>query len=84
MVCLDERLARLQDSLTLIPTRTRVSHGGQIHCGFTWRTLRSIFLVCISMDLGVVYDIEQNLLQNKLFMYCTHKSTNTEPEMGHH
>ena len=36
------------------------------------------------MDLGVVYDIEQNLLQNKLFMYYTHKGTNTEPETGHH
>ena len=52
MACLDARQDRLQVSHTQILIRTKALLGDLIHCGFTWKTQRSTFLVC---DKTVVF-----------------------------
>lgn len=46
MAYLDVKLDRHQVSHTQNLTRTKALHGDQTHCGFTWKTLRSLSLVC--------------------------------------
>lgn len=64
MACLDARQDRLQVSHTQIPIRTKALLGDLIHCGFTWKTQRSTFLVCDKTEFFTCTFTERSRILN--------------------